>query len=86
MYGADNTVTGSIYLYMSQLFVSHLIDGIEQEGEKIEFCCNMTVLCRTSVKIYVVLCACDFLFGEKEDPHKVHTSQQGTLSWGVGES
>jgi hypothetical protein len=90
MHGAHNTVTGSIYLDMLQLFVFLQIVGIEQEEEKVEFCFNMSVFRRTSVKMYVVLCACDFLIGEWEEanqlrgPHKVQTSHQRTFPEGSG--
>jgi len=90
MHGADNTVTESIYLDMLQLFVFLQIVGIEQEEEKGRNFFNMTVFRRTSVKMYVVLCACDFLIGEWEEanrlggPHKVQTSHQRTFPEGRG--
>ncbi len=54
--------------------------------KKVEFCFNMAILYRTSVKMYEVLCACDCLIGEWEKvkqlrgPHKVQTSHQSTFS------
>jgi hypothetical protein len=71
-------------------FIFHLIYGIEKEGEKGRIFFNMAVLCRTSVKMYVFLCACDFLFGEREETsqlgglHKVQNFQHCTFSGGGG--
>jgi len=46
MHGPGNAVTSIYYNYFC--------DGIEQEEEK-DFFFNMTVFCRATVKIYVVL-------------------------------
>lgn len=64
--------------------------ALNKKKKKVGFCCNVTVFRRTSVKMYVVLCACDFLIGEWEEenqlrgPHKVQTSHQRIIPEGSG--
>ena len=64
--------------------------ALNKKKKKVEFCFNVTVFHRTSVKMYVVLWACDFLIGEWEEadqlrgPHKVQTSHQSTIPEGSG--
>ena len=92
MHVADNSHGNHLPRYVTIICISSVLRliALNKKKKKVEFCFKMTMLCRTSVKMYVLLCACDFLIGEWEEanqlrgPHKIQTSHQPTIPEGRG--